>query len=89
MLQETRICLFQFRKLISLHYRKKDDCWNTACLNRNCFKEIQNSHKDHSVLSQWSDSAIYGERDKLTSLFDDLTKGNSVIQLEFICKNRV
>ena len=60
-------------------YRKKDDCWNAACLKRNCYQEIHDVNKHHSVLGSWTESAIYGGRDKLILLFDDLTKGNNGI----------
>ena len=59
-----------------MRYRKGDDCWNAACLKRNCYQEIHDVNKDHSVLGHWTESAIYGGRDKLIKLFDDLTKGN-------------
>ena len=57
-------------------YRKGDDCWNAACLKRNCYQEIHDANIDHSVLGRWKESAIYGGKDKLVNLFDDITKGN-------------
>ena len=61
-------------QVLSSFYRSKDDCWNTGCLNRNCFEEIQNGHTDFS----WSEqSTIYGEKD----LIADIIKGLITINL--------
>ena len=58
----------QLNKFLSSFYRNKDDCWNTGCLNRNCFKETNNINKEFSL----SEPTIFGEKD----LIDDLLKGN-------------
>ena len=61
-------------QFLSSFYRSKDDCWNTGCLNRNCFEEIQNGHTDFS----WSEqSTIYGEKDLITDIIKGLITINS------------
>ena len=55
-------------KVLSYLCREKDDCWNTACLNRNCFEEAKRNDPDFS----WSEKPlIFGEKD----LIDDFFKG--------------
>ena len=62
-------------KVLSYLCREKDDCWNTACLNRNCFEEAKRNDPDFS----WSEKPlIFGEKD----LIDDFFKGKKNVKLK-------
>ena len=60
----------QLNKFYRHFCRKKDDCWNTGCLNRNCFDEVGHTKNEFS----WAEPMVFGEKD----LIEDLLKGNNM-----------